>query len=381
MKMWFIMKKLATTILIFSFFVISGYSQKNNSPTESQKLSLQVSNFYKQGKLEEAIPLAERIVEIQRKDKNGNLEDLATALKNLFILQKLHYDLLVKERENSVEDKDEWSEAKKKRVKFIVKYVDSIPALFDELTEIYEKKLKTENLSLAEIKFEYASYLSNTQRRMVGMRSSEPEKAEKLFNESLRIREKLLGESDDLTASSVLKIADFYYNEAEYEKSLSFYLRFIDTIKKKYGEKSEYLLSPLRKYLTILTALQFEQKAEEIRKNISNITGKPESLAEFGLDLTLRNKEDESAKLLKDPNTITDYLKTMKFLLVEVTIDEKGKVIETKAGETDEQDIHGKVIREKAEKDVTKWRFKPFIYDGAARKAKGIVWFPYFIKA
>lgn len=374
------MKRLLSIILVISIFVISKYSQTNDL-TDTQKLSLEVSELYKQGKLEEAIPIAQRIVEIQRKDKNSRLDDLATALKNLFILQTLHYNLLAKERENSTEGKDEWSEAKVKRVKYNVKYMESIPTLYNELAEIYEKKLKTENLNLAEIKFEYASYLSSTQGKMVGLRSSEPEKAEEFFNQSLQIREKLLGESNDLTASTIYKIADFYYKEAEYEKSVPFYLRFINIIEKKYGEKSEYLLSPLRNCLIILTALQFEQKAEELRKKIFVITGKTETIPEFSLDLTLRTKEDKSAKLMENPNTITGSLKTMKFLLVEVTIDEKGKVIEAKAGETQDKNIHGKSVQEKAEEDVLEWKFKPFVYDGTARKAKGIVWFPYFIKA
>lgn len=349
--------------------------------SEAHKLSLEVSKLFQQGKLEEAIPVSERIVEILRKDKRGWSGELATALKNLFILQKLHFDFLANERENSTESRDEWSDAKWKRVKFNAKYWDSIPALYDELAEIYEKKLKTENLDLAEIKFEYASFLASAQGKMAGLRSLKPETAEKILNQSLQIREKLLGESDDLTASTVFKIADFYYKEAEYEKSIPFYLRFTEIIEKKYGEKSEYLLSSYGNYLTILTALQFDQKSEEIRAKISEITGKPEPRLDFDLDLTLRVKEDKSEKLMMDPNTITGYLKTMKFVLVEVTIDEKGKVIEAKAAETQDKNIHGKDVREKAEKDVRQWRFKPFVYDGRERRAKGIVWFPYFIKA
>ena len=129
-----------------------------------------------------------------------------------------------------------------------------------------------------------------------------------------------------------------------------------------------------------MTALQFDQKAEEISNKISNITGKTISPNDFALDLTLRNKKDESEKLMENPNTITTYLKTIRYLSVEVTVDEKGKVIETKAGKTDDIDINGDKAQEKAEKNIIKWRFKPFVYDGTARKTKGIVWFPYFIK-
>ena len=241
------MKKPALIILISSIFVISAYSQKKDSPTAIQKLSLEVSELYKQNKLEEAIPIAEKIVDIQRKDKNSSLEDLAMALKNLFILQTRHYGLLTEERKNSTEGRNEWSQAKQKRVKFVTKYVVIIPSLYDEMTSIYEKKLKTENLDLAEVKFEYALYLSATQGELPGMSSSEPKMIEKLFGESLKIREKLLGESDDLTSSTAFRIAEFFYKDGEYEKALPLYLRFISTIEKKYGAKSEYLLSPYGK--------------------------------------------------------------------------------------------------------------------------------------
>ena len=370
------MKKVFLLILICSFSPVFAYSQ-NSDVSEIQKLNLQVSDLYRQSKFEEAIVIAEKIIEIQEKDKNKNFSDLAIALKNLAILQKNYDELLGEKIADSTISKSERFDLITKRRKFY----DSIPVIFEKAIKIYEEKLKSENLSLAEIKFEYASYISRNQGKLVGMGSSEPDKVESLYKDSLSIREKQLGASNDLTLSTVLQIANFYQKEGNFEKSLPFYLNFLKGIEKKYGEKSEYLLQPLRIYLKILTAAQMEQEAEKIRQQISAITGNLESLPQLDLDLTLRNKADKSKELIENPNTITKYLKKLKFLLVEVIVDEKGNVIEAKAGETQDKDINGKEVQKKAEKDVKDWQFRPLIYDGKARKIKGIVWFPYFIKA
>lgn len=333
--------------------------------------------LYKQGKFGEAINIAEKIVEIQKKDRNQDWQNLAVALKNLVILQKQHDDILYNELRNS-----NLSEETANKIRFKKsRYYNTIPTLFEEVIGIYTKKLKTENLSSAETEFEFASYLSKTQGIYPGMGSIETEKTEKLYNHALLIRENFLGESDDLTLSTVQQLANFYQNDAEFEKSLPLYQRFIKEIEKKYGKNSQYLLASLRIYEKVMRAIQADEQVELTNKQISDVTGKTEALPEFDLDLTLRNKKDVSAKLSVSPNTITGYLKKEKFLLVNILIDEKGKVIEAKAEETQDKDINGKAVQQKADNDVKNWNFKPFFYNGIPKKMKGIIWYPYYIKA
>ena len=369
------MKIFSPLILICLFLSTFTFSQTKEI-SESEKLNQQVSDLYRQGKFEEAINIAEKIVAIQEKIGEENLQDLATALKNLAILQKFHDQQLSVRLADSSISKDARSHIIAKRVK----YYDSIPVLFERAIKIYDEKLKTETLSLAEIKSEYASYISLEQTKLPGTGSTKPDLVESLYKDSLSIRKKLLGATDDLTLSTILRIADFYQSEAEFEKAIPYYLSFQFEIEKKYGDSSEYLLKPLRIYLKILTAANLEEEAEKIQKHIIKITGKPEN-SEFNLDLSLRNKIDKIEELMKNPNTITTYLKKMKYLLVEVTIDENGKIIEVKAADTQDIDIKKKNVREKAEKTVRDWRFKPFIYKGKERSIKGILWFPYFIRA
>jgi len=362
------MKNLAALLLFCLFLSSVSYSQINKT-SDSQKLNQQVALLYQQGKIGEAVVLAEKIVEIQRKNNNQDWQNLAVALKNLVILQKQHDEILIREvRDPKFSER----ERNDKRV-ILSKYYDSIPVLFEEVIEVYTKKLKTENLSLAEIKAEYAAYLSASQGKYPGMGSTDPEKTEKLFEQALSIRKRYLGENDDLTLSTIQQIANFYQNDAKFEKSVPYYRLLIKEIENKYGKNSAYLLTPLRVNAKILRAVNDQVQSEVIEKQISDITGKAEPLAEFDLDLTLRNEKNKSAELMENPNTITSYLKKEKFLRVEVLIDEKGKAIEIKPGATTDKNINGKYVQQQAEKDIKEWKFKPLIFNGTLKKVRGII--------
>lgn len=362
-------------ILLFLFCSLSNlfiHSQTTNS-SESQRLNQQVASLYQEGKYEEAIKIAEKIVDIQKSKSDRDWISLATAISNLAKLQKAHYEALSQMGPAVNLSKEKYYKK--------MNYLESIPALFEEVIKIYNKKLKLQDLRLAESQFELASFTNRTQGAFPYLGSTETEKIENLYSKSLAIRERLLGENHDLTLSTVLTIADFYHNDGEFEKSLPLYKQFIEEIEKKYGKDSQYLLLPLRTYGKLLSAIDLKEEFYEVTKQISNITGKSESKSDYILDLSLRNKRNKSTELIEDPSTITSYLKKEKFLMVNVLIDEKGRVVEAKAGETEDRDIKGNDVQKKAEKKVLNWKFKPFIYNGKPRKIRGIVWYPYFVKA
>ncbi len=377
------MKKLLC--LMFFYFLLNSYNFAQNSElTESQKLNQQVSDLYQQGKFVEAIPIAEKIVQIERKQNKVDLQNLITALSNLVTLKKLHRESVREKTRFLDKDKKEIPEIRiqdlKKTTSSRSKLTDSISELFQEIIQIYEKDLKIENIKLAEIKAEYASYLTS-KGMFVGSGYLEAKKIEELYSDSLKLKKKFLGENDNLTLSTVLQLANFYQNEADFEKSIPLYQNYISQIENKYGNDSQYLLSALRIYLAILGAIDLKDEALTIQMQISNITKQPEKMPEYNLDLTLRNMVNKSNELLMDTGTITSYLKKEKFLMVEVLIDEKGNVIETNPTDTKDIDIHKKKVKEFAKKEVLKWKFYPFHFNGTAKKVKGIVWFPYFVKA
>ncbi len=76
------------TAFILLFFVLSSLVlSQENQQTESQKLSQQIAFLYQKGNLDDAIPLAEKAVEIERKSSNKNYEKLASAITNLAVLR------------------------------------------------------------------------------------------------------------------------------------------------------------------------------------------------------------------------------------------------------------------------------------------------------
>lgn len=367
------MKKVLLSILFVVLLTSVCFTQSSINE-EVQTLSQQLLVNYKNGELGKAATIAERIVEIQR--KQNNLENLATATKNLAIVLKYYNKEL---RDEIYEAKT--TEERKSEIRVIKKdFTERIPKLFDEAIEIYEKKLKSKNLQLAETQFEYALYLTRFQEKFPDM-IYEPEKVEKLFSEALSIREISLGKDNDLTLLTLITIANFNHKSANFEKSASEYQNYVQRVEKKYGEKSEFLVPAMRELAQILIAVGKEKEGLGLFKRLTDITGKSETLLIYGLDLTLLNKEDEVKKLMEDVSTVTKYLKKQKWIKVNVRVNEKGKVTEAFVEAPSEKDIFGKDIREKASEDVRKWKLKPFIFEGKPKYVSGFVWYPYFIKA
>lgn len=320
--------------------------------------------------------LAEKIVGIEKNVPNENLQNLATAMTNLAHLKIEHYhsEMRKSPRKNATKNEAD------KLHNIIVNYPKEINSVFKEVIKIYEKDLKIETNKLILTKLELAQFLIRDANEW-NAKSEETKEADKLFYQALSLQEKLFGSNDDATLSLILTVANFSQKNADVEKSLPLYQKFIQLVKKKHGENSPILLPALREYASILVTVERQDEANEIIKKISDISGQIERLPEPTYDLSLRNTEDKFSALMENPKTITTYLKKMKGLYVNVLIDENGRVIEARAGTTQERDIKGKNIQEKAEKEVREWRFKPFLYEGKTRKMRGVVLYPYFIKA
>lgn len=379
------MGKIVFTLFICLTFSVYIFSQES----ESQKLTQTSFALYQQGKFDEAISLAEQVVKFEMSSPTKNWLNISASLMNLALMKKEHYQILVTDSKR----KDISEEVRKKIIEKAISYNESIPDNFQKIIEIYEKNIQVKDIRLANAKIELATFLSkfynnSTNIRMrshfaENIKSSKDNdifsQIENSFLDGIQIRTKILGEDDDLTLSTILLFANFYQNYADYENSLPLYEKYITTIKGKYGAKSQFLLAGLRSVAAILYSTESESEAKDIVKNIEAITNQTETSFTDSLDLSLRNKEDELYKLVSSA-PITTYLKKQKWLLVHISMDENGNVINVLAEDPKEKDMFGKDVKEKAEKSIRDWKFKPFEYQGSKRKLKGIVWFPYFVK-
>lgn len=356
-------------VLLVLFVYSTVFSQPTNS-SEIVNLNEQLALHYKNRELAKAFTVAERILQLLR-EKN-DLEKIATAVKNLAIVMKYYNDELRNELYDGKTSKERKSDIRNIKKNFTKR----IPELFKEAIKIYEKKLKSTSLQLAEAKFEYALYLIRFQEKFPDL-VYEAEKAEKLFSDALSIREALRGRNDDLTLLTLITGANFNHRSGNFERSAARYQDYIKRVETKYGDKSEFLVPAMRELAKILVAIGNEREGLKLFKRLVGITGKSETLPIYGLDLTLLNKEDALKKLIEDFSTFTKYKKKQKWVKVSVKINKKGKVVEAFVDAPSENDIFGKDIREKASKGVKKWKLKPFMYEGRPRNVTGFVWYPY----
>jgi tetratricopeptide (TPR) repeat protein len=377
------MKRTVIILLLYIFFAPSSFSQIKQE-TESAKLTRQVFTLYQLGKFDEAIPLATKIVEIERNSQNKNLSDLATAMTNLARLKIEHYNSIIKKPSTLVPDKVEVTGKDKayadRIYNLIVNYPKEIKSLLKNVIMIYKEDLQIEPPQLVSVKLELAQFLNRSDNEWK-LQLEEIKEAEELFYQALSLQEKMFGLEHDTTISTILMVANFNQKNADIEKSLPLYQKFIRLVEKKYGVNSKILLPALREYVSILVTTEQENEAVEVVKKISEISGQSEKTPSADYDLSLRNLEDKVSMLMKDPNTITRHPKKQKGLYVNVLIDEKGNVLEAKTENTQEKDFKGKNLQEKASKDVFTWKFRPLIYDGKARRMRGVVLYPYFIKS
>jgi len=346
-----------TLSLFFLFCIVSTNLFAQNPPDSSiNKLNQQLALHFRNNELSKAYPVAEEIVAIQRRLKN--LPDLAGSIKNLAIVLSSYDKQLRKELRDSKTAQERRGEILGTKRRFYV----TIPALFEEALDIYEKKLKARNLSLAEAKFQYAFYITRYQGEYP-RRTYETKKVENLLKDAVEIRKDLLGKDDDLTLFSLITLANFYQDDAVFEKSIALYDIYIRDVNEKHGKKSMYLVPALRQLARFFVAIDNQTEARKIVDQITEITGMKEAFPAQKLDLSLRNKKDVEAKLVLNL-PITKYLKKGKWLLVNVEIDEKGRVAKVNSENPNQKDIFKKDVKEKADKEVKKWKFKPFIYKG-----------------
>lgn len=365
-------------VLALLLFVVVGsvaassFAQDVGS-SESERLTARAFAHFRNGMINDAISDATRVVEIER-SVSGPPENLAVAIKNQALLQKEHFWILQKIAAEPSTDR----EVLRVNYEKLRLYRTSIVSLLAEAIELLEKAGKGGSILGADAKFELAWFLYRVPAAGLETSYSKPDAVERLFEDVLETRTRILGETDDATMWAKILFANFYFEQAEFERSLALYRQATAASEKKHPILPTGMLAPLRAQLRILVATDQQGDAVKIRARITKLTGIEEEPPE--MDLSGRSKEDYLKKLIDDPRTITHGLKKQKSLLVRVTIDESGKPISVVAADPKEKDMFGNDVQKKASKEVLKWRFRPFIENGIARKMRGVVWFPYLIK-
>lgn len=340
--------------------------------------------LYKQGKFDEAIPIAERVTAAEK--KRGKMSDTyLMALTNLGMLHKEKAKALKKEIMNL--------ELKKRRSVYAEaeRSANEAKDAFHKVHEAYFETKRAESNESAAVKSELAWLTYNfIDSRTTAATRTQIDEAEKLFSDSISIREKLGNGDADLTLKTILEFGDFYMRYVNFEKALRHYETYLARTEKRYGDKSKSLVPALRALKEIYFVTFRETDAKAIADRISSISGSPETVTQSFPLLALRSRKLANIKgqrfvpidFRDDPQSLFNAALGVgsisvpgriefKRLVVDITVDEEGNVIEARARTQSK-------FEKEAEAAALESKFRPFSYQGKAEKMRGSIDFRYF---
>jgi hypothetical protein len=188
------------------------------------------------------------------------------------------------------------------------------------------------------------------------------DEVELFYTQSIASHEKTLGKADGLTLRTYIEFADFYLKYVNFEKALPWYESYQTEIETKFGKDSKLLLKCLRPMARILTMSERQTEVAEIKQRINKLAGRTEEISPT-FNLTLRSKD------LLNQHLNGKELKKGKTIIVDILVDETGKITEAIAKTNDKSD------KQKAETETLKLTVRPFIYHAEARKMRGYFYF------
>ncbi len=375
------MRIIACVLTTAALFTITGFGQ--NKSGDSRILNQQIATLYQQGKFDDAIPIAEKVVENEKKAAK-NTEIHALALANLAQLYK-EKAKLIRSRSAQIEARDRFAAARTSR-----EAAERAKKHYREALDIYRSTGGEESATAASAKSELAWVVYNyIVSDSIGESRAQIDEAEKLYMESIATQDKLSSTPIELLLRTNLNFADFYMRYANFEKALPLYERYLAGEESKNGPRSDRLLPALRAFVKIYSITSRDDNAKATADRISGITGKPEKVDADYPPLTLRSRG--IAKVKADGFVSTDFSDldasfsaaqartnaitlrnqySMKSLAVNVVVNENGDVIEATAA------IPSKYSKQIEEAALAS-KIRPFSYNGLPQKLRGKIMFSY----
>lgn len=372
-----------TLSVLLSLFLLYQLVYSQDTPNKSKELTEKMIALFQNEKLDDAIEVGEKIVKLE---KEANSVDTISYTNALLNLARMKRDVFLILRTKLINGKIESGSriAASQKASENAKQSDF---LYREALQLNEQGGRSETTQTADIKGELAWLIQN----YLGSKKSIDD-SEKFFLESIALNEKLRGQDAEQTLFVVLKTGDFYNEYDNYEKALPYYERYVQSVEKTSGKDSPILVNALRPIAKILLTTFQEQEAKDVVKRIEELTKKSEEMPKPDLDFHLRSKDSVAMTMKLIPqyqeeikyframlkaqgrtlnsNNISQVSKLLR-VLVNVVVDEDGKVIETVA----DTKIKDKKLAKRAEAEVSKWFVRPFFYNGVKRKMQGELYY------
>ncbi len=315
----------------------SGGQTQTNSPelAEASRLSQQVVTLHNQGMYDEALPLAKRVLEIREKFLGSEHQLVGVALRNLA------------------------------GVYFAKKQYGEAAKYYQRALKVYEKTLGDHDPKLADL-------LESLAWSNYGF--GETATAEGDLQRALEIREKAFGADSKEVGESLYVLGLFYQKSGRADRAIKRYKRAIPIMEKTEGTNSKNLAAVLEKCACALMsvgqtqeAAGMQTRAREIMHPGVHIPGGKGS----GGGGVLQGSAVFRAEPAYPP--AAKYERISGTVIVEVTVDETGKVLEARS-------ICGPDILAAAAVEAAKrWRFTPTLLSGHPVKVIGTITFNFHL--
>ena len=299
-------------------------SVKQDSPdlAEASQLSQQVVKLYKEKKLDEAIPLAKRALELREKALEQDNPLVVSALNNLALL-------------------------------YLAK------GAYATAESLYERALASQEKMHGADSPKVANALENLAWARYGR--GKVSEATDMFERALSIREKALGPFHQETGHALYNLARLHEKQGQPDKSLPFFQRALDVKEKALGPNHKEVGDLLDMYACAMKQAGREKEADEIQKRAYKILRGDET----GIVL-------QGSAIHREVPTYPMAARQAKIIgkmIVEVTVDEAGKVIDARAK------CGPDIFATESIEAARKWRFTPTTLSGRPVKVIGTITF------
>jgi tetratricopeptide (TPR) repeat protein len=382
--------------------------------TRSQQLNRSVAELYQNGKYDEAIPLAEEIVGLER--KNGSkVKNLVNALENLALIELSRFKRSQAELASGTLEHsavrgtvEKWrrdAEHCENSLREAIRLADAGGQDFRE-----QRVSMLRSLAWLLYRYQPADPQVSITFDKIGRDKFEMRARARFYervNEVEKVYKEALSIAAEANDNSVLivnyDLAVFEVAMGDLENAIPRLEKCIADVERAFGPKSPSLLQPLELYVKALAAAGQDDLAFEMVGRIVQVTGKSASLPKTLLNISLRADKafapinasgiEANAKANKERLALAGRRATfnagfdamlavsthgrefydsfgpaiLSSVMVRVLVDETGRVVEAE-GLTDDAEN-----KKDAEEAVREWRFKPFTYAGRPGKMKGYV--------
>lgn len=310
-------------VLLTSLLLIPQSPQQSPELKESSDLSLSVVKLFKEGKFDEAIPLAKRALEIRERLLPPNDPMVLTALGNLGDLYNAKAD---------------YNAAKK---------------MFERLLPMQEQQF-----GLADVK------LASTLDRLAVLyyRERNISKAEDAYKRALALREKAFGTDHLEVANSLFALAHFYRLSGKYDLALDAYRRSLFIYGRRGAKDPGF-----ERARAGMSCVAYETKKPAIFQEIKGIQEQFAPTIDPPIPLDILN--GRAIDLPKPEYTPDARARRLSgTVVVKVEIDEKGKVLGAR-------DICQGLpfLTEAAINAARQARFSPTLLNGQPIKVTGVI--------